>query len=174
MKVFAKKATGLKYLKQNQILCNDNLKKYFIQDSYDLFADLIKNSYNPSYYEFIRETSVLKYFLDIEIYKSRNEIEYNNHVNIIKTIKDTLTRYLTKLLGDIILRNNLRPNIDLVHHKNGGYITYNNYFVLSTEYPEYNSERASAYNSINSNLKRYGSCNGYSKSAKRRSCKSCR
>jgi len=60
-----------------------------------------------------------------------------------------------KLLGDIILRNNLRPNIDLVHHKNGGYITYNNYFVLSTEYPEYNSERASAYNSINSNLKRY-------------------
>ena len=104
MKVFAKKATGLKYLKQNQILCNDNIKKYFIQDSYDLFADLIKNSYNPSYYEFIRETSVLKYFLDIEIYKSRNEIEYNNHVNIIKTIKDTLTRYLTKLLGDINIK----------------------------------------------------------------------
>ena len=60
-----------------------------------------------------------------------------------------------KLLGDIILRNNLRPNIDLVHHKNGGYITYKNYFVLSTDYPEYNSERTSTYNSMNSNLKRY-------------------
>ena len=60
-----------------------------------------------------------------------------------------------KLLGDIILRNNLKLNIDLIHNENGGYITYKNYFVISTEYPEYNSERESTYNSINSNLKRY-------------------
>jgi len=60
-----------------------------------------------------------------------------------------------KLLGDIILRNNIKLNIDLIHHEHGGYITYKNYFVISTEYPEYNSERASAYNSINSNIKRY-------------------
>ena len=60
-----------------------------------------------------------------------------------------------KLLGDIILRNNLKLNIDLIHNENGGYITYKNYFVISTEYPEYNSERDSTYNNINSNLKRY-------------------
>ena len=34
-------------------------------------------------------------------------------------------------------------------------ISYKNYFVLSTDYPEYNSERTSTYNSMNSNLKRY-------------------
>jgi hypothetical protein len=33
MKVFARKATGLKYLKPNRILCND-IKKYF-KDNYD-------------------------------------------------------------------------------------------------------------------------------------------
>jgi mannosyltransferase OCH1-like enzyme len=60
-----------------------------------------------------------------------------------------------KLLGDIILRNNLKLNTDLIHHFNGGYITYKNCFVISTEYPEYNSERISTYISINPNLKRY-------------------
>jgi len=57
------------------------------------------------------------------------------------------------MLGKIILRNNLRPNIDLVHHLGGGYILYKNRFVISTEYPEYNKERTKMYNSLNT--KRY-------------------
>jgi len=59
------------------------------------------------------------------------------------------------LLGNIILRNKnkLKPNIDLIHHKNGGYIIYKNKFVISTEYHEYNNERAQIYSILNT--KRY-------------------
>lgn len=97
MKVFARKATGLKYLKSNQILCNDNIKKYFIQDNYDLFADLIKNSSNPSYYEFIPETSYLNFFMDIEIYYDKNPEEFLNHVEIIKDITNNLREKFTRV-----------------------------------------------------------------------------
>jgi len=58
-----------------------------------------------------------------------------------------------KLLGNIILRNKLNLNIDLNHYKGGGYLIYKNHFVISTDYPEYNTERTNTYNKIN--LKRY-------------------
>jgi len=58
------------------------------------------------------------------------------------------------LLGKIGIRNNFKGiNIDLNHYKGGGYITYKNRFIISTEYPEYNNERTNTYNSINT--KRY-------------------
>ena len=57
------------------------------------------------------------------------------------------------MLGKIIIRNKLNPNIDLTHYHDGGYIIYKNRFVISTEYLEYNTERTKLYNSINS--KRY-------------------
>ena len=39
-------------------------------------------------------------------------------------------------------------NVDMLHYKKGGYIIYKNRFVISTEYPEYNSERSHTYQSI--------------------------
>lgn len=57
------------------------------------------------------------------------------------------------LLGNIILRNKLKLNIDMKHYENGGYIIYKNRFIISTEYNEYNSERTKTYE--NKNLKRY-------------------
>jgi mannosyltransferase OCH1-like enzyme len=57
------------------------------------------------------------------------------------------------MLGKIILRNGLRPNIDLYHYQGGGYIIYKKHFVISTEYPEYNQERSEIYANINT--KRY-------------------
>jgi mannosyltransferase OCH1-like enzyme len=57
------------------------------------------------------------------------------------------------MLGEIILRNKFRPNIDLYHHNGGGYIIYKNRFVISTEYSEYNKERSETYAKINT--KRY-------------------
>jgi len=57
------------------------------------------------------------------------------------------------LLGNVILRNNLRPNIDLTHHPNGGYILYKNKCIISTEYKEYDSERNTLYKKLNT--KRY-------------------
>jgi mannosyltransferase OCH1-like enzyme len=58
-----------------------------------------------------------------------------------------------RLLGDIILRNNLKLNTDLIHYTHGGYILYNGHFVISTDYSEYKNERTKIYNKIN--LKRY-------------------
>ena len=57
------------------------------------------------------------------------------------------------MLGKIILNNKLNLNIDLKHYEEGGYLTYKNRFVISTEYPEYNAERSKTYNAINK--KRY-------------------
>ena len=59
------------------------------------------------------------------------------------------------MLGNLILNNKLKLNIDMFHYIYGGYIIYKNRFVISTEYPEYNNERSNAYNSIKT--KRYDS-----------------
>jgi hypothetical protein len=37
----------------------------------------------------------------------------------------------------------------MVHYSGGGYIIYKNVFVISTTYPEYNSERHIQNNKIN-------------------------
>jgi len=58
-----------------------------------------------------------------------------------------------ELLGDVAIKNRFNVNIDLRHYKRGGYIIYKNRFIVSTEYPEYDSERKNMYNSVN--LKRY-------------------
>ena len=58
-----------------------------------------------------------------------------------------------ELLGDVIIKNNLNVNIDLIHYEYGGYIVYKNIFVISTEYPEYDTERKKLYDKLNT--KRY-------------------
>jgi len=57
------------------------------------------------------------------------------------------------MLGKLILNNKLRLNIDMNHYEKGGFIIFKNRFVISTEYPEYNSERKATYDSIKT--KRY-------------------
>jgi mannosyltransferase OCH1-like enzyme len=58
------------------------------------------------------------------------------------------------MLGNLIIKNKLKLNIDMFHYENGGYIIYKNRFIISTDYPEYDSERIESYNKIN--LKKYG------------------
>ena len=57
------------------------------------------------------------------------------------------------MLGKIILNNKLKLNIDIKHYEGGGYLTYKNRFIISTEYPEYSTERSNTYSLINK--KRY-------------------
>jgi mannosyltransferase OCH1-like enzyme len=57
------------------------------------------------------------------------------------------------LLGNLVLKHKFPIKIDLAHYSGGGYIIYKNRFVISTEYPEYNTERTNANKSINK--KRY-------------------
>jgi mannosyltransferase OCH1-like enzyme len=52
------------------------------------------------------------------------------------------------LLGKLAM-NDTDVNIDLKHNINGGYIIYNNKFVISTEYPEYDKERSELNHKIN-------------------------
>jgi hypothetical protein len=58
------------------------------------------------------------------------------------------------MLGNVIIKNRLKVNIDMQHYKNGGYIIYKNRFVISTEYSEYRDEQNYQYNQIN--IKNYG------------------
>ncbi|NBP01429.1 MAG: hypothetical protein EBU90_15075, partial [Proteobacteria bacterium] len=95
MKVFAKKATALKYLKPDQLLCNDNIKKYFIQNSYQSFAELIvaeSQAKTPSYYEFIPEHALVNLFMDIEIYPDRNPTEFETDREVMMQIQEVLRR----------------------------------------------------------------------------------
>jgi mannosyltransferase OCH1-like enzyme len=57
------------------------------------------------------------------------------------------------MLGKLVLNNKLKLNIDLKYYEDGGYIIYKNRFVISTEYPEYDTERTNTYNLLNT--KRY-------------------
>lgn len=54
-----------------------------------------------------------------------------------------------QMLGKVALNYKIPINVDLIHHRKGGYIIYKNRFIFSTEYPEYNSERLKTYQSLN-------------------------
>ena len=54
-----------------------------------------------------------------------------------------------EMLGDLILKKKIPINIDLFHYIKGGYVIYKNRCVFSTSYPEYEKERKSSYNLIN-------------------------
>jgi P4 family phage/plasmid primase-like protien len=103
MKVFARKDTALKYLKPDQILCNDNIKKFFILKDYITFENIILQQYDldkktaPNYYEFIKENAKLHYFMDIEIYKDKNEYEFVDHISLLCTICDTVKDKFTEI-----------------------------------------------------------------------------
>jgi P4 family phage/plasmid primase-like protien len=117
MKVFARKATAIKYLKPHQIICNDDIRKYFILNSYPDFADLINSTAEPHFYEFIRDTpdTFVNLFLDIEIYRERHPTEFETADAIVGNIKTQLT----ELLGEcrvIILKshNELKRSFHII------------------------------------------------------------
>ena len=103
----------------------------------------------------------------INIKKEMNNFKPNNEIllkAINKVVDNVKNRFYGTnclhptgpiMLGNLILNNRLKVNIDMTHYENGGFIIFKNRFVISTEYPEYNSERTNTYNSINT--KRYDS-----------------
>lgn len=62
---------------------------------------------------------------------------------------DALSPTGPRLLGNMILRYKFKINIDMKHHMAGGYIIYDNKFILSTNYSEYDKERTETYRKIN-------------------------
>ena len=139
MKVFAKKSTALKYLKPGDILCNTDIKKFFILKSYSSFEKLIRDEYTetraPSYYEFIQEAAVVKYFMDIEIYRDKNPEEYNNHINLICSVCDKLKdifrdTYNIDTVKTIVLESHNESkrsyHVIVILQKGGDYVYFKN------------------------------------------------
>jgi mannosyltransferase OCH1-like enzyme len=87
--------------------------------------------------------------------KKGNIFLYNSIRQIVENVKNRfygnhpLSITGPILLGAVIMGNKLKVNYDMKHYEHGGYIIYKNRFVISTEYPEYTSERSSEYSKIN-------------------------
>lgn len=93
MEKYAKKSCAIKYLNDNNILGNEDLSTYFVLDDYNQYIELIKNTKEPCYYEHISNKSKVKLYLDIEIYKDKQELKFENHVEIIKNIQKEIERF---------------------------------------------------------------------------------
>jgi mannosyltransferase OCH1-like enzyme len=76
------------------------------------------------------------------IYRIVNNVKINYYGN------SPLSPTGPELLGLVAIKNNYHINVDMLHYSSGGYIIYKNRFVISTEYPEYNTERSQTYQSI--------------------------
>jgi P4 family phage/plasmid primase-like protien len=118
MKVFAKKATALKYLKTSQILCNEDIKKYFILKDFSQFQELIQQHTNPSFYEFILGNNSVNLFLDIEIYQSKHPNEYNDSDNIIIGIIQTIKDYLKGCNSSFVFKTIILESHELIDDHN--------------------------------------------------------
>ena len=97
--MYSSKKAALKQLGPNQILCNDNIKQYFILDDYNKFLDLINykvdktNDQYPNYYEFVPQQHFVNMFLDIEVYEAKTPDEFNTVDAIIFHIKEKLINF---------------------------------------------------------------------------------
>jgi P4 family phage/plasmid primase-like protien len=92
MKTFAKKSTALQYLNDG-ILCNNNIKRYFVLKNYEEYASLIFSlNATGNFYEFVPENSLVNLFLDIEIYNEKDPGLFDNCNNIVSDICTTIKK----------------------------------------------------------------------------------
>lgn len=90
---------------------------------------------------------IVSYPKNIFLYQAIRQIVQNVEAQFYG--KSPLEPTGPELLGSLIIRNNSKLNIDLQHHNDGGYILYKGQKVISTEYPEYDKERAHVYKTTN-------------------------
>ena len=148
MKLYAKKITALKYLDENSILCNQNIKQYFITKNYTSFLNIIQNSKLPKFYEFIPEQSNVCLFFDIEIYKDKNQNIYDNCKPFIDFIKQTLNSIFPDFILQYIILESHLINVKKSFHiiirikKNNIYYYFKNVkclknFINTVQFKEY-------------------------------------
>jgi P4 family phage/plasmid primase-like protien len=142
LKLYSRKITAQKYLKESQILCNYDIKKYFICDSYSKFLGIIKNSINPCFFEYISEIVNVPIYFDIEIYKEKNLKEFNEHVEIILNIQNIIKKKYEEqnyIIKSIILEshNNDKKSYHIIFRmfskEENCPILFDNVKVLKTE-----------------------------------------
>jgi mannosyltransferase OCH1-like enzyme len=108
---------------------------------------------------FVQDRYPTSIFSSLMVCKKGNIFLYNSIMQIVTNVKNRyygacpLSPTGPIMLGSVIINNKLGINdginVDMVHYSGGGYIIYKNVFVISTTYPEYNSERHIQNNKIN-------------------------
>lgn len=74
--VYFDKATALNEsnnTNNNTLVCNKNIKQYFLTKDYQSFLKIIKKNKIKNYYEFIHAQNNVAFYFDIEIYKLQDE-----------------------------------------------------------------------------------------------------
>ena len=100
---FSKKAQALKALKPGEIVCNQNIKEYFISKTYTQFQFFIASVDDPCFYELVRDNTPVNLFFDIEIHKNVSPDSFDKHENIIQHIKQTVTTHFVDYFCKFII-----------------------------------------------------------------------
>jgi P4 family phage/plasmid primase-like protien len=90
---YSKKAQALKALKPGEIVCNQNIKEYFISKTYTQFQFFIASVDDPCFYELVKDNTPVNLFFDIEIHKNVSPDSFDNHESIVQHIKETVTAH---------------------------------------------------------------------------------
>ena len=93
IKYYKIKSNAIKHLNEHNILCNKNIKNYFILDNYQQFLNLILLSETKDYYEYISSKSPVHLFFDVEIYKQAS-IYFDDTNSLINIIINQITDYI--------------------------------------------------------------------------------
>lgn len=120
MQFYTSKSIALNNCSNNQIVCNSNITKFFVVDSYYQFGHIISVSNSPCFYEFIRDNKPFNPFFDIEIYKSKNPSEFSNSDSIASHIITTFKEYIERNCVDcnfqIIVLKSHEPDVKKSYH----------------------------------------------------------
>jgi P4 family phage/plasmid primase-like protien len=90
IKFYTSKKEAIRNKREDSILFNKDLTEYaWIQD-HTCLLQLIKNNETKHFYEFIPKGSPVNLFFDIEIYKSKHPNEFENALDVINVLKNSI------------------------------------------------------------------------------------
>lgn len=95
--MYTRKSLALQDKRENQIVCNEGITKYFIVDTYNDFRRLIEDTESPCFYEFIPGDHPVKLFMDVEIYKEKHESYFNNSHSLMTSVVQSIRAGLADL-----------------------------------------------------------------------------
>jgi P4 family phage/plasmid primase-like protien len=93
MHFYKNKESALQDIKNDEILCNKEITKYFIMKDYNEFLNYILSSPKKVYYEYTPTNVPICLFFDVEIYKDSSDY-YENYQTFMKNIIDTVQENL--------------------------------------------------------------------------------
>lgn len=90
MTSYFNKRDAIKNLPADHIIINRNIKEYLYTKNYTTFLELIKESQEPCYYEFIGKHVPVCLFFDIEISSTKHSEHFTNDHKLIDIIKSSV------------------------------------------------------------------------------------